>query len=266
MSVPDSSATRKRLWVIGPRTFRTQAEAYRGVQQLIATHANQGPIEGEDALVLAALVARHPQAAEKIGPGIAYFYVCTDPDWPKSSQLRLVHCDGSVAVISWNACLQRRPRHHHVNEALRRAVDAQVRAARWAAFVNPTGRCQCPYTGAVLTIDSAHVDHAPPGEFALLVKAWLAHAGLTFQDILTSPAVPPQTGHRMADRQQRLAWEDFHRRYARLQVISPEANLRLRRQRKATLVELGQWALSHGDMRLVQAVNVAIAREGVGHA
>src|SRR5262249_15947783 len=193
---------------------------------------------------------------------IASFSVRTDPYWPKSTQLCLHRLDGSMAIISWNACLRPRTKRSHLLQAMRAAVEDQVRASRQLAFANEQPCC-CPYTGDVLAFETAHVDHAAPGEFSLLVKVWLAQDGLTLADLLIAPAVPPQTGTRMIDAQQRASWQQFHHRYARLQVISAEANLRLRRQRKATLVELGEWALSQGDMRLVSAVDLAMVWEGL---
>src|SRR5262249_1080977 len=186
------------------------------------------------------------------------------PCWPRSAQLCLHRLDGSMAIVSWNDCLRPRTPRSHLLQAMRAAVEDQVRASRQLAFANGQ-LCSCPYTRVALAFETAHVDHAAPGEFSLLVKVWLAHHGLTLQDILVAPAVPPQTGTHMIDVHQRASWQRFHHRHARLQVISAEANLRLRRQRKATLVEVGQWALNQGDMALVQAVDMAIVREGLRH-
>jgi hypothetical protein len=263
--VAKAAVTSTRGLTLGPISFRTKKDAKSHLQALMKRSVGQGPIRGEDHVLLCELLQRHSTAQRKIGPGIKYFFARRDPNYGgESLQLMLVRLDGSLTDISWNDCLNGTNRRAQVMGALREAILDDIIAVKRDFFAD--GRPHlCEYTDELLTQDNAHVDHEFPLEFASLVKVWLAQQRLTVEQIALM-SHPDGAGQVMADLQQRACWKAFHQQYVRLKVISETANVRIRRQRKATLVDLGAWALSHGDQALVDAVHVALQQEGLRDA
>src|SRR5262249_33601059 len=156
---------------------------------------------------------------------IAAVIVRPNPQFKHEPQLAIRRVDGTETAISWHKCFNGATPRADALHALRHAIADQVIAARDAAFAR--GAVVCPYTQGILAMEDAHVDHAWPCEFTLMVKTWLAQHDLQLEDLVLT--YPDEGSAIMVDRAQIASWCAFHRRYARLLVISATANLTLRR-------------------------------------
>jgi hypothetical protein len=83
---------------------------------------------------------------------------------------------------------------------------------------------QCLLTGEDVGIDNCHVDHVHPHTFEKLATDWLAASGFNLTLVKLGPS-PDGYGVELIDPEQRRSWTDFHRRHARLRILSRHANL-----------------------------------------
>ena len=176
---------------------------------------------GDDgAAFLLDLLQRHPDAAAKIGAGIAYFTVRMNAPYGTPG-FWLHRVDGTAEAFSYLKCLRPQSRQHPVTQALRRAVALDITRFRDTVLAaQPV--VVCPITGDPAIAGNCDVDHAPPWTFARLAAAFLQTEG----DIRVAY---PEVGLVMADADQERRWREFHNRHATLRVVSVRGNARGRR-------------------------------------
>lgn len=209
---------------IGPRLFATKTEAKNFSRDIIARYAEGEIISGVDDLFLRDLVAIHPEAARKIGCGIAHFTTALDPVWRNSRHFVIVRTDRTDTDVSFHICIDGSNDRRDVFHAFRRAVADQVIDFQRRSFEN-NQRPLCPYTGVMLTVANAHVDHAPPETFFTLANRWMKENSLTVADVPLVENADNQWVRRMLDGVQEESWSKYHRANARLRIISRPANL-----------------------------------------
>lgn len=209
---------------IGPRLFSTKKEAKEFSRQIMARYSEGEQIVGEDDLFLRDLVSIHPEAATKIGCGIAHFTTQTDPVWRNSRHFVIVRTDGSDTDVSFHICIDGSNERRDVFHALRHAVAEQVIAFQRTAFADEHLPI-CPYTGEMLSLADAHVDHTPPETFFALATRWIEESGLTLLGIPLVENADNQWVRAMKDRDQEESWSAFHLANAKLRIISRPANL-----------------------------------------
>lgn len=100
---------------ISDEHFPTKAAATARCQEILYTYPGQAgsgadqPQQVTDPkhhAFLEALVARHPEAEEKIGSGIAGFKVAVNPDGTGNTRcFYVIHPDGSSTHFSFRSCL-----------------------------------------------------------------------------------------------------------------------------------------------------------------
>jgi hypothetical protein len=90
---------------LGRYTYPSKSAADEALRALRDKHLAGDPIlEEDDVELLRAVVAAHPEAAEKIGAGIAGFFVARAPDHPTYC-FYLKRSDGTVIDFSWKEAL-----------------------------------------------------------------------------------------------------------------------------------------------------------------
>lgn len=209
---------------IGGMVFPSKAAAKTFFRSLRDRYADHVPITGDDADHLHALIACHPEAAGKIGSGIASFSVSVDEEFGSTRHFVIHRTDGTSTDFSFLGCIDgRNPRRDRL-EAMRRTVEDQIISFRDAYFAAPSERI-CPLRGIPITPASYHVDHAPPGKFMALAEAWFQLSGLACLEVRITPPGDNQIVARMTDAEQTESWCRFHRAHATLRMLSPLGNL-----------------------------------------
>ena len=90
---------------LGRFTFPSKSAAEKTLRVLRDKHMGGAPIQDQDDIeLLRAVVAAHPESAEKIGAGIDYFYVAISPEHPTFC-FYLQRCDGTRIDFSWKEAL-----------------------------------------------------------------------------------------------------------------------------------------------------------------
>lgn len=84
--------------------YRGWKKDARELCRAIASTTPDGPVTGAGGEFLASLLAEHPDAAEKIGPGIAY--ICVGPVPGHRTRGFTVHrTDGTSTDFAWTECI-----------------------------------------------------------------------------------------------------------------------------------------------------------------
>jgi hypothetical protein len=174
-------------------------------------------LSGRDRQIAGAVLAMHPSARDKIGPGITDIVIRAGLQ-ARAREFHVIRVDGSEVDFSYLRALAPRTAasdRADVLAALRQEIAAQiVEFKRSQLERHPI----CAVSGVPLTPDAAHVDHIPPWTFAVLAGAWLEQRPLPKLESVGN------RGRRLADRGQASDWQRFHRWAARLRLIHHDIN------------------------------------------
>jgi len=221
------------MLTIGTEDFPSVAAAERRIRGILARYATTQAMEritGEDRRFVEALIAGHPRAQKIIDCGIEHVCVQRVPFQEHLRRFVVIRRDGSWRDFSWGKCLHPTDALDDVRRICRRLAADQVAGFARAFWREHPHGAVCPILGVPITPKDAHVDHAPP-VFAELVQAWLAEERLEPDDI--EIVYRADYGGRSAFADPLLAerWREFHRKHARLRVVSARANLSTLRRR-----------------------------------
>lgn len=221
------SKSQRRTVTLGRFTFRSKKAANDSLRAVRDAHPDYQPILGDDEVdLLLGVVAAHPQMAEKVGVGIASFFVATSPDYPTRC-FYLIRTDGSKTDFSWKETLSPTKPVQRLRMCCRNAVDYQKTAHKDIAWPSSeSGMRVCPITGESFDRGSAHVDHQSPDTFVKLVDDWLAINHLSIEDIPIHHVGDMRSVDTFLDPRQRDVWRSFHSDRAILRMVSASGNLR----------------------------------------
>ena len=216
--------------IIGAHTFPTKKEATGHIRRILYATVPGMPVAPEDHPFLLALVERHPHAVRKIGAGVLRFEVRPNPTYPGNYGFWIVRTDGSETDFSFVECLSPSTYQDDVRHAMRGSVADQIIEYKQEAFARG-GTVYCLVTAEPVTWDTCHVDHAPP-TFLELADRFAALKGGYEGIPLTDPSTDGAIGREIAEPGALFEWQEYHRRHARLRIVSPYANLGLLRRGK----------------------------------
>lgn len=182
-------------------------------------------LEGDELAFMYALLTWHPDAAIKIGAGVKAILIRANPMYGQN-EFYLLRVDGSATEFSYKQCVQPSTPAADFRAACRVAImpDIVAFSERWFAqnAVNP----RCALTGERLTKAKAHVDHEPPTTFQNLLGEFVRLHDIDMGNVKLLGKTADNTFRlRIADPDLEKAWIEFHRKYAKLRVISEQANL-----------------------------------------
>lgn len=231
------------------RNWSSQKGATEHFRQIRDRYADMVPIDAErDHSDLLSLLERydaaHGEGDSKIGMGVDFFEVRTNYGSGGPTRGFWVHrVDGSATDFSFPWAIRGIPKaqSQEFADACRASVDQELKAAKrrfFDTYADAAGLVPCEISGALLSYETAHVDHAHPS-FGALVITFRAARGW-------HAAIPVGTLTRPSDNQFTTTFIDpavadafrvFHRGAAALRVIAPGANLaRAAGQRRPKIV------------------------------
>jgi len=209
-------------YVLGDHEFPSKKAATAEIRRILNGSTPGVPLAGDDAALVSLLLTagKHPEAAAKIGSGIAELIVGETSIGTRCFWIRRV--DGTTVDFSYRACLDGAPSARaEVSAALRAEVSDQIAAHREEAgeFV------MCGLCGTDLVTADGEVDHVDP-LFSQMVTRFL--------DIVGSPEsleieCPDAWSRRLADRGLAQVWQLYHLHTASLRVVCPDCNHRRNR-------------------------------------
>jgi hypothetical protein len=206
-------------------TQKSQKEHFRAI---LHRYAIGRPLEGDDLADVLALLRRHPEAAQKIGCGIQAIEV--QPSIFGTRCFRIVRSDGTETDFSYLSCIRERPNTpaQDFAEACRFAVEGDLAAAKQLHFLRSAdadGFCLCEETGQRVSFREAHLDHMPPLTFEVIVSAFLASIPGGLVAGMTTEPRDAQYRPELVDPDLAQRFRAFHRRLARLRILTSGANL-----------------------------------------
>lgn len=161
--------------------------------------------------ILNALIELDKDAAEKIGPGIDYWvtHYNNDLEPPRNSQgYRIMRVDGTGPVtFGYTDVLKPKAHESFVKRALSEEVADLMVEFRKSKLAD--GPVTCNGTGRTLQrIEETQAKHVNP-ELKELHRDFIAHEGLTFDDIQYENLKNQGLGFRLVDRDLAERWRDF---------------------------------------------------------
>ena len=194
---------------IGRERFDSKKDRRSRIDNILRGHKTGKPIKDpEDHDLLCHLLHMHPDAAEKVGPGIKHFSVRKAPEH-FSDCFYVTRIDGTSVHFSLVKCLESkgpgsRLKECHYYKALRFAVYDQTKLFKDLRFENGANICAISKKEAAW--EDLEVDHAPV-IFRELADAWLETEGLKLHEV------------QMDDRRQHTSWTEYHDEHAQLRLI-----------------------------------------------
>ncbi|WP_245880821.1 DUF3223 domain-containing protein [Streptomyces zhaozhouensis] len=209
-------------YMIGTRRYPTKKAREEAVRDILRRYRAHTVVENEeDDLLLRDLLNMHPDAEEKIGPGVDYFRVIKTPRGNHNGP-EAVHINGHREPFSYMKCLQPPSHAQRVRAAMRTEIEAQVNSyfeSRRAA-----GTLVSDESGAALDPADTHVSYFRGPRFHDLATQFIADVGGWEAVELTS-----ETERGLAlftDRQLGSKWQAHHQEHAVLGLLTSKENLR----------------------------------------
>lgn len=149
------------MYWLGPFQYASKRELLDRLKTFVATAATGKVTHPIAVQKLHLLIAQHPDAARKIGPGVDHFVIKRNA-LGAGQGLWLVRCDGSETSFSYKRCITgvRQSSYGKVCEALRFEVRAQLIAFRERQTL-PT-RCAISGNQIMQRRDLHIIDHKVP--------------------------------------------------------------------------------------------------------
>ncbi len=217
----------KPPFLLGPHQFRTKTEAQEAIRTVLHKYNIGDELEGDDLLMIGAVLEQHPRSSEKIGCGLRAIAVQVVTDYGGSGRcFQAVRLDGTRTDFSFQKVLFPATKLQLFKEACRDIVSPEVMEFRHRAFdaASADGHITCPVLGIPISrIGQSHVDHQPP--FDDLVEEFIQLEAISVESVELSGSGDGHVRKGFTDPMLTERWKAFHTTRARLRVVSALANL-----------------------------------------
>jgi len=192
--------------------FKSKKAAAEYYRHILYSYKVKEPITKDTHdFMLRALLERHPHIKEKEGAGIIYFY--TDTDGMNKICFHFIRKDGTIDHFSFLKCLNNSSIYQEFAGACRGSVHHIVRQMRLDKNIPKTH----------------HIDHAEPYPFRRILKEFIQK---NKPDMTCSFDSVPETYLHKLPEPLHSQFIDYHNKYAILEVITAEENLKKKRGKK----------------------------------
>ncbi len=214
--------------ILPSRTFRTRAAAKAFFRELHNSKYGVGDVVADpvDDVLLRELVEQHPRADEKVGPGIAEFFVASTTSGdrtfvrPEYTGIWIRDVEGHTRDFSYNTAIDQPSEQALVKEALRNEVEDLRLAFREESLRAPVN---CPRSGKVIhTWAEAAVVYESPA-WSELTAAFAVSVGGWDKLETDSGGGEVKVGRTLRDRDMARAWRTYWRTHAHPIVVSKDA-------------------------------------------
>ena len=216
--------------IIGSKEFKFQKDALAFFKDMLNSHKTNETIEGEAHYLLIALLARHPEAIQKIGVGVIRFYKF--PTEMGTKCFWLERSDGTKTDFSYIAAVKskRKTLFQAFSEACRSAVREDLIEAKKSFFrenCDENGKVECEVTGKKIAIYESHLDHKSPHTFQVLVTLFIGAKEIEITEAMFSWPQDAQFTTEFLDLNIKENFKSYHDKNADLRIITAGKNLSL---------------------------------------
>lgn len=214
-----------KSYKFGSHVFQSKKTAETHISGLLNSARLGSPLTGDALETVLCLLAHHPDAANKIGSGVANIRVRRESVWG-TRHFEIERVDGSTTDFSFKKCLSAPTQATLFKQACRHSIADQIILFRNSVFDAAAGDpVYCPICCTVLTPNTSHVDHIPPNTFARLVQDFIEQEHLDVSGVCIIGQNDNEMQKGFADTALRERWRAFHAARAKLRVVSVRANL-----------------------------------------
>ena len=210
------------LW-IGPNRFPSRQAAVIFFQEIL----RKAELTDADETNLRHLLRLHPDARQKIGPGISHFTTLAD-GWGKKC-FHVFRLDGTSTDFSYLVCIHGAPTHkYQVSQAFRMVVRWDILSLRDTYFeylFDEPGKVACMISGKLLSKSEGHMDHRPPWTFDKIVREFLHYKKLELPEIELAPSQDNQIAYALANPTLGEEFRIYHNERANLLFVTKAINL-----------------------------------------
>ena len=207
---------------IGELIFASKAEAAEHFRQILYKYEIGEGVSKADARELFWLLQRHPTFEQKCGPGVLGFIIIQAPY--NSRGFGIIRTDWTSTDFSYLKCISPPSTAlQTVIRALRTEVQQDILQAKRDYFElngDELGHVPCKETGALVTIDEADADHAPPFSFDVLAKTFLSARKITPDEAMLTPPADNQFGRQLVDRALGDDWREYRHCHADMRIVA----------------------------------------------
>lgn len=204
--------------------FRTLKALENVVRRVL--HAGERELFGDDYKLILWLFDKHPRRAEKADTERPRMRVARST-W-ENDQFQVQHSDGRWIAWSYRSAMHGLTRGSNgyalseFTKGCRVAVRGETLGAKRVAFGDAL-TATCAVSGQSISWEDAHVDHAPPWEFARIVSEFLRESQIDLESFrVVEGRLPDDIAARFAT---------YHNARAILRVVHKDVNCGLLRRR-----------------------------------
>jgi hypothetical protein len=192
---------------IGGRLFRTKGEAAAFFKAMLGRYKAGEAVSEKDAVMLRALIERHPERDLKVDVGIAGFHVAMATMGTKCFWLTRI--DGTKTDFSYPTCIRGEP--------------PSVR--KFDELKGQDGKVGCAATGESLGWEDVHADHQQPMTFEVICTTFVASRKMTLEDLPITYGADNQLTATLTDNELGEAFRQYHHSVAKIRIVSKRRNL-----------------------------------------
>lgn len=180
------------------------------------------------------LLKNHPEASDKIGSGVDYFYV-QQSKWKKNQYNFMVsRIDGTSMDFSYLSCLNPKRKSTPISNwgnTFRNIVKDQTDSFRVAAFdvVGVGDNFVCSQTGLKFSKMYAHVDHVYPLTFDSIFTEFIELNRIDLSKVELSTDAGTSEAQEIVDENLVKLFSNFHKKRAVLRIVCSSANMQAKR-------------------------------------
>ena len=199
--------------------FKSKKDAKAYFTEMLGRYQDEQRVNKSDSSHLFELLQRHPEAEEKIGPGIKYFYRDRSPDHPTPC-FHVERLDGSKTDFSFGACVDgvQPTVDQQFYSACRYSVARDLTEQKAKLFERAGGILTCARTGEQITIDQAEYRHTAP-KFSDIVSGFIQSYRIEVSDELLTTSDDLQYVVSLRDSGMATAFREHHKSVAALSMF-----------------------------------------------
>jgi len=173
-----------------------------------------------------ALARRHPEFAIKKGSGINYYFY-SSPSGYHTPCFHIRRTDGTSIDFSYLTCIRGESNNaRSIKLAVLREIifedKTKLKSIRFIQSADCWGEITCPVQNWNVSFEKTHADHAEKS-FKYLVESFLKLEGLTLEELKIFEDSKGKS--LLSDAQLEIRWLCYHRKEARITLVSEAANL-----------------------------------------
>lgn len=214
------------MYLVNGQVFKTQAALTDAIRAVMARYIPGETLDQDDTDFMWDVLAMHPNAAEKMGAGVASIGIQFNAKY-RNKEFMLTRTDGTSTDFSYRKCIRPPTNRAQFLVACRQSIAPGIIAFK-TLFFRSTPNPVCPLSGEALTPRNCHIDHEPPVTFRYIAERFVIKHKIDMDWIVLKTGGDNNCDVVMPTDVDKL-WTDYHWKHAQLRVISAEANLHLGR-------------------------------------